>query len=617
MEELGHGLLGKRMVTLVDADERRNRVRIGLADPALRANVERSLTALGVPLAAVVFEQRGLARLQDDPLTNALREKQRPLVGGLLIERMGAGFTLGFLAKLYGGPRGFVTVSHSLPPMGQVAGTQVFQDGGWDPPMQDLVDRIGVELIDPPFGCGGTCRPSDAGFVLLDDDETGHLGWLAGAPGAVPPDTYYGHYTVVGKGVAVCGETVRSVGMMSGELSGEVTATCTGVESDTSSVQGAPDVTTYTCQTVYEAGVQQGDSGGPVFRRLGETSTAELLGVLWGGYDGEAGFSPIANIESQIGSLEVHEQNEPPEVEITAPPDGSNLGGGAFPVAELAADVFDFEVGGACAACTVHWFSGKDGVLGTTPWSDGNSTLAATLGGGPGYRAVTATVYDPIGQSAWDTIVLSSGNSAPGVSIDWPPQVASLYRDVPYQLQGSSFDAEKFSALPCADLTWTVTGPSSSSFPRTGCFPIVTFESAGTHVLTLDGVDAGSLHGSDVATITVVDPPAAVPPIVTFLSPPPGSGVTPSQYVHVVAKVTDPGGSGAIGVSWWIETPALGFLGTETVTNGGSTFVLFRPIDHLALGCGTTVMTIRLFATDQDAQTGQGTLQLVVVTPPC
>jgi hypothetical protein len=622
-------LLEAGRVTLVDADERRNRVRIGLADWTLRARVEKTLGYLGVPLAAVIFESRGLARLNLDPLTSALREKQRPLVGGLATEVPGKACALGFLAKLYGGPRGFITNSHCLPPMGQMTGIEVFQDGeDYDddmpePTPQTLEDRVGIELIDPPFGCGGTCRPSDAAFVVLDDDETGRLGWLAGAPGTEPPATFFGHYTVVGKGIAACGEVVRRVAPRSGEVSGEVTGTCCGILAATGQIPGAPEETSYTCQTIYDAPGQDGDSGGPVFRRLGSTSDAELLGVQCCGHDGEAAFSPISNIETQIGSLDVHAQNEPPEVTITAPPDGSSLGGGAFPVAELEATVFDFEAGGSCAECTVHWYSGKDGVLGTTAWTDGTSSLDAVLGGGPGWRAITATVYDPIGQSAWDTIVLSSGNSAPGVSIDWPPQGAALYRNVPYQLQGSSFDAEAFHALPCADLTWTATGPSSASFPQTGCFPIVTFESTGSHVLALDGVDSGNLHGADTATLTIVNPPAATPPIVTFQSPAPGSGFAPSQWVIAVATVTDPGGSGPIAVEWRLESPELDppgpgvTLDTGTVSNGGSTFVLFRPADHLLGGCGAASMTVRLRATDQTAATGQGTLPLFAVSPPC
>jgi hypothetical protein len=624
-KDVATSLLAARRATLVDADERANRIRIGLADLASQASVEKTLTSLGVPLAAVVFEQRRPARLTADPLTTALREKQRPLVGGLAFERPGATCSIGFLAKRYGELRGFVTNSHCLPPMGQYTGLAVFQDGiDPDPTVpQILDDQAGVEFEDPPFGCGGTCRMSDAAFVAIDHGESGRLGRLAGAPGTDAPFTFYGHYTVIGKGAAVCGESVRRVAAISGEVSGEVTGTCEGIAVDTSGVAGAPAEAFYGCQTTYAAPSQDGDSGGPVFKRGGGGSEVELLGVHWGSHDGEAVYSPISNIESQVGSLDVVEQNEPPDVEITAPADGGSVGGGAFPVVELAAVVFDFEGGGSCAECSVHWYSGKDGVLGTTAWTDGASSLDAVLGGGPGYRAITATAYDASGQSAWDTIVLSSGNSGPAVALDWPPTGATLYRNVPYQLQGSSFDAEAFSALPCADMTWTVSGPSSAWFPQTGCFPIVTFESTGSHALTLDGVDAGNLHGSDAATISVVDAPASAAPVVTFISPPPGSGFAPASWVTVSATVTDPGGSGSIALEWRLESPSLDppgpwvALGTDSVASGGTRSVQFRPQDHLSGGCGGAPMTVRLRATDSSAATGQGTLPLVAMSPPC
>jgi hypothetical protein len=582
--------------------------------------VEKTLTSLGVPLAAVVFEQRRAARLTADPLTTALRQKQRPLVGGLSFEVPGAACSIGFLAKRYGELRGFVTNSHCLAPMGQLTGMAVFQDD------RDgvLEDQAGFEFEDPPFGCGGTCRFSDAAFVAIDQDESGRLGWLAGAPGTDAPFTFYGHYTVVGKGTAVCGESVRRVAAKSGEVSGEVTGTCEGVLADTGDVPGAPEETSFSCQTTYAAPSQGGDSGGPVFKRVGGGSDAELLGVHWGSLDGESVYSPISNIETHVGSLDVLEQNEPPDVEITAPADGGSVGGGAFPVVELEAEVFDFEGGGSCAECSVHWYSGKDGgVLGMTTWADGTSNLSAVLGGGPGYRAITARAYDAIGQSAWDTIVLSSGNSGPAVALDWPPTGATLYRNVPYQLQGSSFDAEAFSALPCADMTWTVSGPSSAWFPQTGCFPIVTFESTGSHVLTLDGVDAGNLHGSDTATISVVNAPASAPPVVTFISPAPGTGFAPAHEVTVFAMVTDPGGSGSIALEWRLESPSLDppgpwvALGTDSVASGGTRSVQFRPQDHLSGGCGGTPMTVRLRATDSSAATGEGTLPLVAMWPPC
>jgi hypothetical protein len=70
------------------------------------------------------------------------------------------------------------------------------------------------------------------------------------------------------------------------------------------------DGTTITqlCQTWVSAGAGPGDSGSPVFRRQGTGSHVTLLGILWGGStlpDGSSlyFFSPIANIETELGSL--------------------------------------------------------------------------------------------------------------------------------------------------------------------------------------------------------------------------------------------------------------------------------------------------------------------------
>jgi hypothetical protein len=43
-----------------------------------------------------------------------------------------------------------------------------------------------------------------------------------------------------------------------------------------------------------------GDSGSPVFRG---TSNVTLLGILWGGSGSQFVYSPIANIEQELGAL--------------------------------------------------------------------------------------------------------------------------------------------------------------------------------------------------------------------------------------------------------------------------------------------------------------------------
>lgn len=613
-KEEAEAFLGQGAVTFVDADERRNVLRLGLRDLRDRGNVERELARKGVPLAAVAFEARQPLTPNLDPLTTALQQKQRPLIGGLLIEIDDFGCTLGFLCR-WGGIRGFVTNSHCLLPMGQETLKEVFQGG------HDLEDRVGVERVDPPFGCGGTCRLSDAVFVALDRDATGRLGRLAGSPGAPSPAAIFWHYDITGDGIAVCGEEVHRVSYSSGEVLAEVTDTCSSAIVEDNFDPDGPDEYIVNCQTIYNAPSQAGDSGGPVFRRTGLTNQAELLGVHIGsGDNGVAAFSPVANIETQIGPLEVAITDELPEIEITAPPDGGSTGPGAFPAVDFEAEVFDFEAGGDCATCEVSWYSAKDGgPLGVTPWDDGESSLSTVLGGGPGWRAITATATDAADQTAWDTIVLSSGNGPPSVWIDWPPP-ATLYRNVPYQLRGSSFDSETFQALACADLTWTLlAGPPTVAFPAQGCFPVVTFESTGLYLLKLDGVDAGHLHGSAFVNVEVVNAPASAPPVITFTTPAPGTAIPFTTPTTVTATVTNPASGGLLTYYWYL-TPGAGpavFLGSGWVASGAQLSISLQASDFVGGGCGSTGLKLFLYATTPSVITGNGMLLLETIQPPC
>jgi hypothetical protein len=48
-----------------------------------------------------------------------------------------------------------------------------------------------------------------------------------------------------------------------------------------------------------------GDSGSPVFALAG-SHDATLAGILWGGGDNVFVFSPLANIERELGPLTTH-----------------------------------------------------------------------------------------------------------------------------------------------------------------------------------------------------------------------------------------------------------------------------------------------------------------------
>jgi hypothetical protein len=94
------------------------------------------------------------------------------------------------------------------------------------------------------------------------------------------------------------GLIVNKVGRTTGWSAGRVTQTCvnTGV-SGTNIVQF--------CQTFVKAKVNSGDSGSPTFVITGGTNV-RLVGILWGGGGGSFVFSPLKNIEAELGNLTVN-----------------------------------------------------------------------------------------------------------------------------------------------------------------------------------------------------------------------------------------------------------------------------------------------------------------------
>jgi hypothetical protein len=63
--EHANGVLEVQGVTLVDLDEARNRVAIGIEDESARPRAEQALLSLGIPRAAVVIEVTGPIRQVD------------------------------------------------------------------------------------------------------------------------------------------------------------------------------------------------------------------------------------------------------------------------------------------------------------------------------------------------------------------------------------------------------------------------------------------------------------------------------------------------------------------------------------------------------------------------
>jgi hypothetical protein len=277
----------------VDADEASNRVLIGV-ERGTAARIRGIVSRLGIPEAAVVVRETEPVRFA---LT--LRERVRPIVGGLQINFPKFLYTLGFNA-VRSGQSSFITNSHCTNTQGGTEGTPYWQPLESVDPVQ-----IGTEVDDPEYakgtgenGCpkGRRCRFSDASRAAYAPGITFTLGAIARTPGPNNGSIEIaGGFEITREGSASVGQTVNKVGRTTGWTQGAVTNTCVNT-----GVFGSNVV--QLCQTFVSAGVGAGDSGSPVFIERGRGVI--LAGILWGGSGSSLYvYSPIANIEQELGAL--------------------------------------------------------------------------------------------------------------------------------------------------------------------------------------------------------------------------------------------------------------------------------------------------------------------------
>lgn len=286
-------------VVFVDLDEANNRVLVGVENPAGAAIARRVVARLGVPAAAVAIQET-------EPIhyVATLRDRVRPLVGGLQIRFEGFLCTLGFNAEL-GTNSGFLINSHCTTNESTVDGTLYYQ------PLNQVADEfIGTEILDPPFfqrtnGCppGRLCRWSDAAYAERDANATATLGGIAKTTGANNGSLEIaGGFSIRAEATtnATVGEIVNKVGRTTGWTQGQVTNSCVNT-----GVSGTRIVRL--CQDFVSAGVGAGDSGSPVFA-ITSGDDVTLKGILWGGNSSGTSFvySPQHLVERELGALTTH-----------------------------------------------------------------------------------------------------------------------------------------------------------------------------------------------------------------------------------------------------------------------------------------------------------------------
>jgi hypothetical protein len=290
--------LGIQGVVFADADEARNRVRIGVEDAAAAARVRGVLARLGIPASAVNVDVT-----QPIQQLATLRGAVRPVVAGVQINFPGFLCSLGFNASR-SGIRGFVTASHCTSTQGGVEGTPY-----WQPLESVRPIQVATETVDPTYtrgGCpaGRKCRRSDAAFAKYINGTQNTLGRIARTSSTSPTDlTIVGSWTITLDAPSssfTIGLGVNKVGRTTGWSQGPVTGTCVNVNVSGTNI-------TQLCQTIVSATVAGGDSGSDVFTITSGTNV-RLNGVLWGGSsDGKTFvFSPLANVKGELGALTTH-----------------------------------------------------------------------------------------------------------------------------------------------------------------------------------------------------------------------------------------------------------------------------------------------------------------------
>ena len=283
-------------------DEDGGRLVFGVEHAAAEAAVRATLARLGIPATAFTIKETA-------PIYQlaTLRDRWRPTINGVQIHFSNYLCSLGFNAD-DGGERSFVTASHCTDRQGSVEGTQYFQPTSTIDPTV-----IATEVEDPNYFRGGPCprgrkcRFSDSSRALYSTSVASSRGSIAQTSGPNNGSlTVTGTFSITSQDNTTSrfatGTTVNKVGRTTGWTQGNVTATCVDTNVSGSNI-------TQLCQTFVEnpngaVVVQGGDSGSGVFRLTG-SSTAQLVGILWGGNgDGTLFvFSPLKQVEDELGPL--------------------------------------------------------------------------------------------------------------------------------------------------------------------------------------------------------------------------------------------------------------------------------------------------------------------------
>ena len=310
-------LLGIPGVHALDADERANRVWVGVTSEGVRTLMLSQVRRLGIPISAVVIEV-----VEPDLPTATLRDSVRPLPGGMQVWTNGQGtctMTANGTHSVYGS--GFMTASHCTDVWGGAAdSTDFFQPWSFS-------ENIGVEVVDAPTYTGSpcpggrVCMQADVAFIKYNAGSTGEFGAVAQPSAECTSDCtdnpiltisstnprwfiYLNNTNSYSTGVGV-----QKVGRTTGWTSGQVTNTCYDWND--------PDTNrTVLCAVRTNGYADGGDSGSPVFRFVAGAgpNKIDLYGILFAANPDNPSFvySRWVDIIGALGSIATDSTSSPP-----------------------------------------------------------------------------------------------------------------------------------------------------------------------------------------------------------------------------------------------------------------------------------------------------------------
>jgi hypothetical protein len=327
-------------VRTLGVDEFRNRVTVGLTDFDTEAAIRELLPALEIPTEAVLVvpapEFSSAASSSDSSPARSYRSSwashleltdHHPdslIEGGWAFQAVGnSRCTIGFPAMLQSdSTEVFLTASHCTAVPQGFDGGEAYQPAVIAFPSS----LIGEELLDPaPFSCGlYDCVHADvAVFAASAPLNFGHVARTTDAYDcnscSAPLTLNHTPPTLPINGQAggvIQHETLHKVGTATGWTYGKVKSTCENVFKSEIGLW-------VLCSDIVSFGTRRGDSGGPVFRWIGQTGQMELRGIVIMQYEswwhGDGGvISNLNQITTHLGE-QFYVWEDPLRVEVVGP----------------------------------------------------------------------------------------------------------------------------------------------------------------------------------------------------------------------------------------------------------------------------------------------------------